>query len=71
MVDKILFESGSLTTIECPQCGARLVVRTNSSNYSQFLGCSGYPDCKYTTCIPESWRLKALGAPMLPGMEEV
>ena len=30
---------------KCPLCGSNLVVR--SSVYGQFLGCSGYPKCKY------------------------
>lgn len=29
----------------CPKCGKNLVVRR--SVYGQFLGCSGYPNCKY------------------------
>ena len=35
----------------CPRCGAPLVVRTakkGSNAGSQFLGCSRYPDCRYT-----------------------
>ena len=35
---------------KCPKCGKRLVVRTakNGRNAGkQFIGCSGYPDCKY------------------------
>ena len=31
---------------ECPKCGQYLVKR--SGKYGAFLGCSGYPDCKYT-----------------------
>jgi DNA topoisomerase-1 len=30
----------------CPQCGKPMVVRFGKS--VKFLGCSGYPDCKYT-----------------------
>lgn len=29
----------------CPECGKKLVVR--KSRYGEFLGCSGYPKCKY------------------------
>ena len=29
----------------CPQCGGKLVLR---KGYSDFLGCSNYPKCKYT-----------------------
>ncbi|QLY82286.1 restriction endonuclease [Clostridium intestinale] len=31
---------------ECPKCGADLLVRKGP--YSEFLGCSNYPRCKYT-----------------------
>ena len=30
----------------CPQCGK--VLSTKSGRYGNFIGCSGYPDCKYT-----------------------
>ncbi|MDR0675530.1 MAG: type I DNA topoisomerase [Elusimicrobiota bacterium] len=30
---------------KCPQCGADLVIR--KSKYGEFIGCSGYPKCKY------------------------
>jgi len=29
----------------CPRCGSKLVQRTGK--YGQFMGCSGYPKCKY------------------------
>lgn len=31
---------------KCPKCGGRLVPR--SGLYGKFMGCSNYPDCKYT-----------------------
>ena len=31
---------------ECPKCGADLKVRSGKFGY--FVGCSGYPECKYT-----------------------
>ena len=31
---------------KCPKCGGRLVPR--SGQYGKFMGCSNYPDCKYT-----------------------
>ena len=31
---------------KCPKCGGRLVLR--SGQYGKFMGCSNYPDCKYT-----------------------
>ena len=39
---------------ECPRCGAPLVIRTAKKGPnagSQFLGCSRYPDCRYTKNI--------------------
>lgn len=33
------------TKITCPNCGKPMVLRTSKAG-SQFLGCSGYPDCK-------------------------
>ena len=33
----------------CPNCGKNLVVKT--SRYGRFLGCPGYPDCKFTKPI--------------------
>ena len=38
----------------CPRCGSTLVVRTAKNGRSkgeQFLGCSAYPKCKYTSAI--------------------
>ena len=33
----------------CPEClDGKLVLRENRNNFSQFLGCERYPDCKYT-----------------------
>ena len=37
-------ENGKLKK-KCPKCGKLLVVRT--SFYGQFLGCTGYPNCRY------------------------
>ena len=33
------------TDVKCPNCGKKMVVRTSKAG-TQFLGCSGYPDCK-------------------------
>ena len=33
------------TKVTCPNCGKPMVLRTSKSG-SQFLGCSGYPECK-------------------------
>ncbi len=53
----------------CPVCGAPLVIRTNRETEEQFLGCSQYPNCKHSEPLPESMKLMAMGAQMLPGFE--
>lgn len=37
---------------KCPKCGKRLMLR--KSIYGEFLGCSGYPKCRYTENIKAS-----------------
>ncbi len=37
-----------LTGEDCPKCGKPLVYRKNKKNET-FVGCSGYPDCDYST----------------------
>ena len=44
---KVLIESD----VMCPKCGKKMVVRTSRYG-TQFLGCSGYPECK--TMLPLS-----------------
>jgi DNA topoisomerase-1 len=34
----------------CPQCGQPLLVR--HGRYGKFIGCSGWPECRYTASIP-------------------
>jgi DNA topoisomerase-1 len=34
----------------CPECGEPLLIR--HGRYGKFIGCSGYPKCRYTTPIP-------------------
>ena len=55
----------------CPNCEPprKLIVKTNRHTGHQFLGCQNYPDCDYTIEIPESMRMLAAGAQMLPGLE--
>jgi restriction system protein len=36
---------------KCPLCGGDLVVRKNRNDGKRFLGCSKYPNCKYTKNI--------------------
>lgn len=38
---KVLIESD----VVCPKCGKKMIVRTSRFG-TQFLGCSGYPECK-------------------------
>ena len=49
--------TGTLGQRQCPRCGERLVERRNRKNGQVFLGCSGYPECRYAT--------KSLPAPAL------
>lgn len=32
----------------CPQCGSALVARRNRRDGTEFIGCSGFPKCRYT-----------------------
>lgn len=36
----------------CPECGKPLVIR--QGRYGEFIGCSGYPDCKYIKKLQEN-----------------
>lgn len=38
-----------LTGEKCPECGKDLAIKR--SRYGQFIGCTGYPECKYTQPI--------------------
>ncbi|MCI0432404.1 MAG: type I DNA topoisomerase [Gemmatimonadetes bacterium] len=44
--DRIVREIVAADAKPCPDCGRPLVVRWN--RYGRFLGCSGYPECRYT-----------------------
>ncbi len=46
---KVVIESD----ITCPNCGKPMIVRTNRFG-SQFLGCSGYPECKTILSLDKS-----------------
>ena len=45
---KVVIESDKL----CPNCGRKMLVRTSRFG-NQFLGCSGYPECKNTKPLKE------------------
>ena len=51
----------------CPECGQKLMVRTNRKTETDFLGCSEWPGCKYTETLPIDIEMKRRGAPTLPG----
>ena len=64
--------SGKRTEITCPDCGpsAKLVVRENRANGTDFLGCPNYPTCRYTQPIPEEWKMRLAGqAGLFDGLE--
>lgn len=35
----------------CPNCGCDLIVRTARATGNEFIGCTGFPRCKYTERI--------------------
>jgi DNA topoisomerase I len=40
---------GEMTETLCPQCGKNMLIK--HGRFGRFLGCSGYPDCKFTMPI--------------------
>mgnify|MGYP001053937111 CR=1 FL=1 len=48
------------TKINCPNCGKPMVLRSSKTG-SQFLGCSGYPDCKTTMSLNVLQEMEAGG----------
>ena len=51
-VNEVMANTGRLTIesdVTCPNCGRKMLVRTSRFG-NQFLGCSGYPECK--TILP-------------------
>jgi DNA topoisomerase I len=61
--DQIIKEAVAADAGECPECGKSLSVRWNK--YGRFLGCTGYPDCRYTESLDKKERAepKPLGIP--------
>lgn len=57
------FPDGKRVAKSCPKCGPahRLLIRTNSENGSQFLGCGNFPQCRHTEPIPESMKMELRG----------
>lgn len=46
-----------------------MVVRRNSINQSEFLGCSGYPECTHAEKLPASVLMERQGAKRIPGFD--
>jgi DNA topoisomerase-1 len=50
-------KAGDEVDEQCPECGKPLLKRWGSSG--MFLGCAGYPDCRYTKNLsPGGWRME-------------
>lgn len=48
-----------------PDCKGTLTIRRNKATDSEFLGCDQWPACKHTEPLPESIKMRRLGAPEL------
>jgi DNA topoisomerase IA/ssDNA-binding Zn-finger/Zn-ribbon topoisomerase 1 len=58
LLESIYAQKRSENTVgKCPKCGEDLVIR--SSNMGQFIGCSGYPECRHTWNLPNDSFTKA------------
>ena len=51
----------------CPDCGKPLTIRVNGRTQQEFVGCSEYPECRYTEPLPIDIILRRQGAAPLPG----
>lgn len=54
--DKSHIDVQEMTDEKCPTCGKSLLIRY--SKFGKFLGCSGYPECKYTGQYVEKANVK-------------
>lgn len=63
MPKKPEFENNREVDLRCPECSAdtKLLIKTNTHNGSQFLGCPNYPACRFTREIPESLKMELRG----------
>lgn len=57
--------------INCSNCGAEMLVKTNMKSGHQFLGCSAYPVCTTTAALTEAIVQRLTGAPDLFGVEPI
>jgi DNA topoisomerase I len=48
---EVIRDSAAADAGPCPDCGRELAVRWN--RYGRFLGCMGYPECRYTQSLDE------------------
>jgi ssDNA-binding Zn-finger/Zn-ribbon topoisomerase 1 len=49
-MEKVFEENSPLL---CPQCGR--VLQEREGRFGKFLGCTGYPDCRYTRNLEKSY----------------
>jgi DNA topoisomerase-1 len=52
--EEIIRDSVAADAGPCPECGNELAVRWN--RYGRFLGCTGYPECRYTKSLDDEQR---------------
>lgn len=52
-------------TKACPDCGRTLLIRMNRENGSEFIGCTGWPECRHTEPISDTLKMRLMGAPTL------
>ena len=55
--------------IPCPECGKPMLIRVNGKTGTEFLGCSGYPECTATQPLPAFLAMVRAGATPLPGLD--
>ena len=60
---------GLATDVKCPDCGKPLMIRLGKNG--EFLACSGYPDCKFTSDFTrdEKGRIQLAAPPPDPGVK--
>ena len=46
--EHLMDDSDRAVILICEKCGAPMQIRFNPRRKSRFLGCSKYPDCKFT-----------------------
>ena len=63
-------KGGIATELTCPQCGKPLVIKFGKAG--QFLACTGYPDCRYTSNFQRNAEGKIeIVTPQKPQLEKV